>query len=346
MSGPNDEVTIHEQIELFGLKNYVSMHPEREKDALIAHGAVQDEGKDITFLHRGFCSVGLPLRNPIKNTNAGSKSPIWSKSDGDFTLSITGSDFHMDENQQEFRSGIPYGPKARLIAMYIADQIHDPRRSLDDRSVEFGGITQWLTNAGVGVTGGKRGSITATKEQLVRFLFARFTMIMRAKRGSLFGDDDEENIWFQGENLIEAGVFHQCDLKSFMAGEYAKISWPSHVHLTDNTYNRFRKHSVPISATRLKTISNNASAMDIFCWLSYRLPKIPKGENVLVRWSDLLKQFGDSSQESVFRRRYDQALKAAALAYPEAKFDVTAEGLVLHHSDPAVARKVLVGTTS
>ncbi|WP_336107869.1 replication protein RepA, partial [Thalassospira sp. CH_XMU1420-2] len=194
MSGPNDEVTIHEQIELFGLKNYVSMHPEREKDALIAHGAVQDEGKDITFLHRGFCSVGLPLRNPIKNTNAGSKSPIWSKSDGDFTLSITGSDFHMDENQQEFRSGIPYGPKARLIAMYIADQIHDPRRSLDDRSVEFGGITQWLTNAGVGVTGGKRGSITATKEELVRFLCARCTMRMRAKRGSLFGDDDEETI--------------------------------------------------------------------------------------------------------------------------------------------------------
>tara|TARA_R110001583_G_scaffold195401_1_gene372752 strand:+ start:21207 stop:22238 length:1032 start_codon:yes stop_codon:yes gene_type:complete len=340
MAGENDEVTIHEQIELFGLKNYVALHPDKEKDALIANGAVQDEGKDITFLHRGFCSVGLPLRNPIKPARVGSKSPIWSKSDGDFTLSITGSDFHIDENQQEFRSGIPYGPKARLIAMYIADQIHDPRRDLDDRSVEFGGITQWLTNAGVQVTGGKRGSITSTKEQLVRFLFARFTMIMR---GSLFGDDDKENIWFQGENLIEAGVFHQTDLRSFMDGEYAKISWPSHVQLTDNTYNRFRKHSVPISATRLKTISNNASAMDIFCWLSYRLPKIPKGETVLVRWSDLLKQFGDSSHESTFRRRYDHALKAAALAYPEARFDVASEGLVLHHSDPAVARKLLVG---
>jgi|TARA_E500000318_G_scaffold111327_1_gene129531 hypothetical protein len=340
MSGQNDEVTIHEQLKLFGLKNYVKMNPDRSKDAIIANGAVEDDGKDITFLHRGFCSVGLPLRNPTKASNVDAKSPIWSKSDGNFTLSITGSDFHIDEHQKEFRSGIPYGPKARLIAMYIADQIHDPQRSRDDRSVEFGGITQWLTNAGVQVTGGVRGSITSTKEQLIRFLFARFTMIMR---GDLFGNDDKDNIWFQGENLVEAGVFQQTDLRSFMAGEYAKISWPSHVELTDNTYNRFRKHSVPISATRLKAISNNASAMDIFCWLSYRLPKIPMYDNVLVRWSDLVKQFGDTSHESTFRRRYEGALKAAALAYPEARFDITKEGLVLHHSDPAVARKVLVG---
>lgn len=331
MTFQKKEPSVHEQLKLFGFEKYVGANPERADDAVIAHAAISDEGKEITFLHRGFCSAGLPLRNP----RGSSSNHVWSKTDGDFTLSISGSSFYIDEDKGPFYSGIPFGPKARLIAMYITEQIHDIRKG-NSRDIEFGGITNWLNSAGVTVSGGPRGSIASTKEQLVRFLFAQFTMVMRGRHS------DKEQIWFQSEKLIEQGIFQTDDLQNFMDEKYTSISWPERITLTPNTYERFRKNSVPISATRLRTISNNAAAIDLFAWLSYRLPKIPKGESVHVPWDALLRQFGDSHHKSVFMRRHYSALKAALLAYPEARVDETREGLLLHHSDPAIPRKTQV----
>ena len=290
-----------------------------------AEAALTDDGKAISFLHRGFCHCGLPLRKRDNTTSS------WTRTDGAFTFTVTGS--VVSVSGQDHYIGLPYGPKARLLSVFLASEVKNPRRSSNDRTIHFGRISEWLRDAGVCVSAGAKGSIQATKEQLVRLAFANFTMTL-ARAG--------EKTWFHREGLIESGCLAEGDLEAFSRGEFGRLSWPDHVTLTHNAHERMVTQAIPIATQRLQAISHSASAIDFFVWLSYRLPRIPVSESVLASWASLCGQFGEASYASRFKQAYLDSLKLALAAYPEANVDITDEGLVLRHSDPSVPRRTLV----
>ena len=291
----------------------------------VAQAALLDDGKDISFLHRGFCHCGLPVR---KRDNQNT----WTRSDGAFTISVSGSSFGVASGE-EIYVGLPYGTKASLLAVYLASEVKNPNLRPNDRTIHFGRISEWLRDAGVYASCGAKGSIQSTKEQLVRLAFANFTMTLN-RAG--------EKTWFHSEKLIESGCLATGDLEAFAHGEYGKLSWPDHVTLTHNAYERMVTQAIPIATQRLQAISHSASAIDFFVWLSYRLPRIPEGDDILVTWQALSNQFGDAPFPSRFRQFYLDSLKLALAAYPEANVDITDEGLVLRHSDPSVPRRTLI----
>ena len=294
-----------------------------------AEAALTDDGSAISFLHRGMCHCGLPLRrrdDPQKT---------WTRTDGAFSFIVTGSPVVIRGDQHYI--GLPYGPKARLLSVFLASEVKNPRRRSDDRTIHFGSISKWLEDAGVCVSGGAKGSIQATKEQLLRLAFANFTMTL-ARAG--------EKTWFHRESLIESGCLAEGDIEAFARGELGKLSWPEHVTLTHNAHHRMATQSIPIATQRLQAISHSAAAIDFFVWLSYRLPKIPPGDDVLASWASLCRQFGDVNYASQFQATYLDSLKLALAAYPEANVDITDEGLILRHSDPSVPRRTLVAVGS
>ena len=158
---------------------------------------------DISFLHKGFCIAGLPLRRP-KDTLA-----PWSRQDGRFSLTVEPARFTLPDGRP-IEVGVPFGPKARLLSMWLATEARDPRRSTNDRWMEMGRITEWLQAVGLPVTGGERGSIGPTKDQLVRLTFPIFTMILKG--------DDAGHV-FKRETLIEGGAFG--DARSRALGDRA-----------------------------------------------------------------------------------------------------------------------------
>ncbi|MEI7607910.1 MAG: replication protein RepA [Rhodospirillaceae bacterium] len=290
-----------------------------------AEAALTDDGSAISFLHRGLCHCGLPLRR------RDDPNRIWNRTDGAFTFEVTGS--RVSIRDQSYFIGLPYGPKARLLSVYLASEVKNPNRRPDDRTIYFGSITKWLEDAGVCARAGAKGSVQATKEQLVRLAFASFTMTL-AREG--------QGVWFHRESLIESGCLAEGDIESFARGEYTKLSWPDHVTLTHNAHNRMMTQAIPIATQRLQAISHSAAAIDFFVWLSYRLPRIPAGDDVLATWASLCRQFGDVAYASQFQATYMESLKLALAAYPEANVDITDEGLVLRRSDPAVPRRSLI----
>ena len=291
----------------------------------IAQTALLDDGTDISFLHRGFCHCGLPLRRQEDGT-------VWKRSDGHFSFTVTGSSFAAP-NGETIEVGLPYGSKARLLSVYLASEVKNPHRNANDRVVEFGRVSQWMRDVGVVPTSGVRGSIASAKEQIVRLAFAVFTMTL---------DRGDAKSWFHRESLIESGCLNKGDLEAFARGDYNKLSWPDHVVLTHNAHQRMMTQAVPIATQRLQAISHSAAAIDFFVWLSYRLPKIPRGESVLAPWSALCTQFGDAPYGTKFKQVYLESIKTALAAYPEANVDITTEGLVLRHSDPSVPRRTLI----
>ena len=315
------------QLMLFGVDE-AKRQAETRKEAQrldVAQTALLDDGTDISFLHKGFCHCGLPLRRQADKA-------VWTRSDGRFSISVAGSSFSLPSGQL-IDVGLPFGPKARLLSVYLASEIKDPRRRSDDRSVQFGKVSEWLREVGVTAKGGVRGSIQAAKEQLVRMSFANFTMVLKGAN---------QQTWFHSEKLIESGCLADGDLEAFASGNYGQLSWPDHVTLTHNAHERMVSQAIPIATQRLQAISHNAAAIDFFVWLSYRLPKIPPGDTILISWTALSGQFGDAPYPSKFKQVYLESLKTALAAYPEANVDITPEGLVLRHSDPAVPRKTLI----
>jgi integrase len=119
--------------------------------------------------------------------------------------------------------GVPFGPKARLIAMWMATEVQNPRRNTRDRILELNGITDWLEALGIPARGGATGSIAATKDQFMRLAFSTFTMVLR-------GPNSEE--LFKRESLIESGIFSGDDLALYRAGQVSQMAWPRVIALT------------------------------------------------------------------------------------------------------------------
>ena len=284
---------------------------------------------DVSFLHRGFCIMGMPLRQPKDSLRP------FSRHDGRFALTIEpASVTHPDGGL--INIGVPFGPKARLIAMWMATEVQNPRRTTTDRFLELNGITDWLEALGIPARGGATGSIAATKDQFMRLAFSTFTMVLR-------GPNSEE--LFKRESLIESGIFGSDDLARYRAGHVSQMAWPRVIALTHNTYDRFLNDAIPIPTVRLREVANNAMAIDILVYLSYRLPTLGRDDSAMLTWRDLMAQFGTGSAgefASKFKDTFRQSIRRAIEAYPEAHIEITSEGLVMRYSDPVDLRRAFI----
>jgi hypothetical protein len=286
---------------------------------------------DISFLHRGFCIMGMPLRQPKDSLRP------FSRHDGRFALTIEpASVTHPDGGLVNI--GVPFGPKARLIAMWMATEVQNPRRNTADRILELNGITDWLEALGIPARGGATGSIAATKDQFMRLAFSTFTMVLRG------GGPNSEEL-FKRESLVESGIFSGDDLALYRAGHVSQMAWPRAIALTHNTYERFVNDAIPIPTARLREVANNAMAIDILVYLSYRLPTLSRDDTAILTWRDLMAQFGSGSTgefASKFKDTFRQSIRRAIEAYPEARIELTSEGLVMRYSDPVDLRRAFV----
>lgn len=284
---------------------------------------------DVSFLHRGFCIMGMPLRQPKDSLRP------FSRHDGQFALTVEPASVTLPDGEI-INIGVPFGPKARLIAMWMATEVQNPRRRTADRILELNGITDWLEALGIPARGGASGSIAATKDQFMRLAFSTFTMVLR-------GPNSEE--LFKRKSLVESGIFGGDDLTLYRAGQVSQMVWPRVISLTHNTYDRFLNDAIPIPTVRLREVANNAMAIDILVYLSYRLPTLGRHDTAILTWRDLMAQFGSGSAgefASKFKDTFLQSIRRAIEAYPEARVEITSEGLVMRYSDPVDLRRAFV----
>ena len=315
----------HEQLLLWeGGQSLLATDPDKPKPT--------DGQLDVSFLLNGFCIAGLPLRRPRDNTL------VWKRQDERFALTVQSPEIALPGGSS-FVAGLPFGPKARLLAMWLATEAKDPTRRPDNRWIEIGKITDWLRAVGITPEWGPRGSVIATKEQFLRLAFAQFSMVFRREDGYQP---------FKHEALIEAGVFQDNDLEKVSAGRIGDMKWPAGFLLSETAFERFRNQSIPIPTTRLRQVAHNAMAIDILTFLCYRLPLIEPNSAETVTWRQLNAQFGNRGEAVYqFKDTFIDSIKLALRAYPEARVDLIEAGLHLHHSNPAAVRRaffVLPGT--
>ena len=152
---------------------------------------------------------------------------------------------------------------------------------------------------------------------------------------------------FQIKNGNRVGLVNQniLDTSMFVEDESTQGSlFIEEAVLSELFFQQLKKHPVPVEESAVKHISNNSMALDVYCWLAYRLHSLSKP--MPISWKALQAQFGRGLPRiDQFRWYFKKTLELAMAVYPEANVVVDTKGVTLMPSRAPVQPKPLSGST-
>jgi Plasmid encoded RepA protein len=288
---------LHERIEAEGHGALASARSKREKKALqIAMSFMADESVDPGFVHPSMCLTVLPHRAQPADTT-------WERLGPYASLEV----IPLPQRDRIYR-GVPYGPKARLILLYLQEEAV----KTNSRKVELGrSMRQWLLAMGVPING------------------KNYTTILDQARRI-----ESSVIRFSYKNQEGTGRWQD----SIIRGSFDPFEGDGSVELSEGFYRALQEHPVPVAENAVRRLADTCMPLDLYLWLAYRLHALSRP--TIVSWAALHAQFGASTKELFhFKPRFRRDIDLAMAVYPGAKVDLLEGGVRLWPSPPAVAQR-------
>jgi hypothetical protein len=270
--------------------------------------------EDIGYTHPIFLQCFLPARHKPSNRER------WQTNCGKASLVIRAGELINPKQQHTFRKcSVPAGPKARIINAYISDYALRHRT----RTINLGeSLREAMRKMDVKISGQNGRELT---RELENFAAAEIVLGLWENNGNahqtrvpigetlsfwIEKDPNQRTIW-QPEMTLSAAYYQELIKDDRMA----PIHWPS-----------------------LIALQHSPMAMDIHCWLVYRLRK---GLNrpVAISTHALHAMFGRGfKQQRHFWNKFVEALKAAHACYPTARITLQSDcsGITLANSPPLI----------
>ena len=303
--------TVHDFLETRG--RLATLEMDFDRSAVEAASAyLTDEDTSIGYLFSGWTQAALPHKKLADDQ-------IWEIRTERVTLLVEpGRKPNLIEGLPPISVGVPFGSRARLIMLYLQTEA----LKSGSREVELGkSLRAWFARLGI-APGGK--SIKEVREQAERISRCRLSFHMSSAGGGPGG--------LVNQNIVDTAMFldAECPNQGSLFLETVKLS--------ESFFEQLKKHPVPIEEAAIRAISNNSMALDIYCWLSYRL-HVLKAPTPLT-WTALKAQFGAGfGKLAQFKYKFQPNLALALAVYREARVEVSDRGLVLFPSRPPVAPK-------
>ncbi len=285
----------------------------RVVEAAAAYLASEDV--EVGFLYSGWAQAALPHKRLPDNTP-------WQVTTERVTLIVQPGLRAVPEGEP-VSVGVPYGSRARLILLYLQSEA----LRTNSREIELGrSLHAWLRRLEIPI-GGK--SMRDVRDQAERLSRCRMTFTIR--QGSRTG--------LVNQNLLDTSMFVEDDnAQGCLFIETATLS--------ELFFQQLKTHPVPIEETAVRQIANNSMALDVYCWLAYRLHALT--EPTPISWRALHQQFGRGVKRlDHFKDQFKETLALALAVYPDAEVEVHERGVTLRPSRPPVApsspRAVAIG---
>ena len=275
----------------------------RVVEAAAAYLASEDV--EVGFLYSGWAQAALPHKRLPDNTP-------WQVTTERVTLIVQPGLRAVPEGEP-VSVGVPYGSRARLILLYLQSEA----LRTNSREIELGrSLHAWLRRLEIPI-GGK--SMRDVRDQAERLSRCRMTFTIR--QGSRTG--------LVNQNLLDTSMFVEDDnAQGCLFIETATLS--------ELFFQQLRTHPVPIEETAVRQIANNSMALDVYCWLAYRLHVLT--EPTPISWRALHQQFGRGVKRlDHFKDQFKETLALALAVYPDAEVEVHERGVTLRPSRPPVA---------
>lgn len=106
----------------------------------------------------------------------------------------------------------------------------------------------------------------------------------------------------------------------------------SRIHLSESFFKEIIDRPVPVDMRALKSLKRSPLALDIYCWLTYRMSYLDRRAEI--PWGLLQLQFGSDYANSAhgrrdFKRNFLLQLRKVKTIYREAKLDDQEHALIL-----------------
>src|SRR5208337_23173 len=265
-----------------------------------ATGALGSAASAAGHVYSGWCMLGLPYRRP-----KGEKDQVWRITTDFADITVQSGTIKRDDGTTEL-AGVPYGSYARMALIALQSEALEQGA----RDIELG-ETAYDALKRLGLPDGGK---------VAEMALAQLEKLARCHVSFRIGTD------LKGleinERLVEAFQY-DTDGKPFI----------KRVRLSTAFFEGLRRHPVAIDRSAVQRIRNSPVALDVYLWLSYRLPALER--DTPISWMALHKQFGHGiGVMRFFKRPFAENMELARSVYPTANFNLTSSGIILRPSPP------------
>lgn len=224
--------------------------------------------------------------------------------------------------------GLPYGNIPRLLLAWITTEAVIKK----ERTIQLGdNLSSFMRQLDLVPTGGRWGTITRLREQTKRLFACSISCSYETKdqfAQAGFFIADKVNLWWNPQSPSQASLFN------------------SFVHLSEPFFNEIIDRPIPVDMRALKSLKRAPLALDIYCWLTYRMSYLDG--RIEIPWSLLELQFGSDYADTPqgrrdFKRKFLLQLRKVRVHYPQANLEEGQRGLVLLPSRPHIPKEPLTG---
>ena len=272
-------------------------------------------GRDIGFYH----AIMMQCFLPQKALPNGRRE--WQVRHGRASMLVESGRVVIPEKTHEFRHcDVPAGTKPRLILPYIMGYAV----SRKTREIDMGkSLRRFMKNIGMPVTG-RNGKILAREVENI------------AAANFYLGTWSEE-----GSTTRFARVANELSFWVERNNEQLSI-WRPEMVLSAEFYDAIQHHRVPVDMSHLLQLNKSPRRMDLYCWLSYRLPRISSNNPTPIALRHLQPIFApDIVDPYLFKQRLKDDLKAIFKVYDGFNVQLRKDALWLVNSSPPVPEKLV-----
>jgi hypothetical protein len=226
-----------------------------------AAGYLSSEDTDIGYLFSGWAQAALPHRRLPDDTP-------WQVTTDRVAL-IVQPGLRPAPGGKPVSVGVPYGSRARLILLYL--QTEAIRTNC--REVELGrSLHAWLRRLEIPIGGKQMATVRDQAERI-----SRCRLSFQIKQGTRTG--------LVNQHILETSMFIEDD--TAQGGLFVETA-----SLSQSFFEELKRHPVPVEEAAVRQLANNSLALDVYCWLAYRLHSLK--DPITVSWKALHGQFGRS----------------------------------------------------
>lgn len=270
-------------------------------------GALGSAVSAAGHVYSGWCMLGLPYRRPKAE-----KDQIWRITTDYADITVQSGTIKRDDETTEY-AGVPYGSYARMALIALQSEALEQ----SSRNIELGN-TAYNALKRLGLPdGGKVAEMAMAQLEKLARCHVSFRIGTELKGLEI------------NERLVEAFEY-DTDGKTFI----------KRLRLSQAFYDGLRRHPVAIDRSAVQRIRNSPVALDVYLWLSYRLPVLER--ETPISWTALHRQFGHGiGVMRFFKRPFAENLELARSVYPAANFSLTQSGIILRPSPPPRRSKTI-----
>lgn len=265
---------------------------------------------DLRHIHSVLAMCGLPYtRQPLEIRE-------YERRQGRMSLVVEAGKLRNPETGERMAQPLPFGPKSRLLLMHLCSEAIRQKAA----TIEIAdSLTGFIRDMGFPVTGGKKGTLNAFKEQINALAACKLSVGMW---------DGSRAVEYQGMPFSRIDVWLPTSPDQLML-------WPSTLTFSLDFYTTLAKHALPIRAEAVRAFAGSARKLDMYFWFNYRLHRL-KAPTVL-SWDAVASQFGGGfDRQRAFRAQFADDLKDVLDVFPKLPVKLSEKGLEMAPAGPEV----------